>query len=257
MFAFEADKLCFSYERGGFHLRNVSITVRKGELVGIVGESGSGKSTLARLLSGLLKPQAGTISLDGNPLSLLSASGRLQFRRTVQMVFQDPDMSLPRHLPVRVPLHDAARLAYRDKRLRQSHIDRLLRELHLPEDTCQRRPRELSGGQRQRVAIARAAVVSPKILILDEPTSALDPSVQNEILRVLQKLRTGEGMAQLMITHDIALALASCHRLYVMHEGVVVEHISSTNAAAHPYTRRLLAAIPSNDPSLRRLITAG
>src|SRR5690625_797267 len=225
----------------------------------IVGESGSGKSTLSRLLTGLLPVQSGSIRLGKKRLSTKTAGERRHFRRVVQMVFQDPDLSLPRHLPVHVPLHDAARLRYASRSQRQAAIEYILTACQLPADTWRRRPRELSGGQRQRIALARAVVVGPRVLILDVPTSALDASVQHEILTLLHTLRTQSDMIQILITRDMELALAFSHYICVMHEGKIVERGSSATLrvkAQHPATERLLSSIPSGDPTKRRLITS-
>lgn len=255
---FKANDLLFSYVRGGFVLDNVTITAGAGELVGIVGQSGSGKSTLARILAGLLRPRRGELSLQGHRLSTDNALERRHFRRGVQMVFQDTDAAFPRHLRLAVPLHDAAGLVATDVARRQRLIETVIRQLRLPQDTLQRRPRQLSGGQRQRIALARALVVSPSVLILDEPTSALDPVLQSELLQLLQSLRKEQRMAQMLITHDLQLALAYCDRVYVMHDGRVVDEAAPQRLRkhpAHPYTVRLLEAIPKSNPGQYRLTT--
>lgn len=254
---FRAEQIMYRYHRAGCAVDGVSISVGPGETVGIVGESGSGKSTLARCLCGLIRPQSGAVSLDGHVLSTRSKANALDFRRQVQMVFQDPDLSLPRHLPVGVPLLDAARLQFHAAGVRLRHVVSLLDRLGLPPDALRRRPRELSGGQRQRVAIARALVVSPSVLLLDEPTSALDLSVQSQTLTLLSEVQAASGLSQILITHDISLALAYCDRLYVMEAGKVVETGDPTSVLSsptHPCTQRLLNAMPSSDPTRRRLI---
>lgn len=255
---FEANNLWFSYERGGFTLDDVTVAADSGQIVGIVGESGSGKSTLARLLAGFLAPRGGELLLYGRSLSVNGAEQRRHLRRHIQMVFQDTDSSLPRHLPVAVPLHDAARLVTNDSSKRRRRIEAVLGRLRLPQDTLRRRPRQLSGGQRQRVALARALVVAPAVLVLDEPTSALDPVLQNELLQLLSELRTENPMAQLLITHDLQLALAFCDYVYVMHDGSVVDEgtpVYIRVRRTHPYTIRLLDALPTTDPTERRLIS--
>lgn len=255
---FSAHNVRFSYGPGRFSLRGVSVSAPAGQLVGVVGQSGSGKSTLARILAGLLRPDGGSVSLHGERLSVARPGEALAYRRRVQMVFQDTDASFPHHLPVGVPLHDAARLIARTADDRERLLGDVLARLRLPQDTVRRRPRQLSGGQRQRVALARALAVAPDVLILDEPTSALDPVLQNELMDLLHSLRTGAHTTHILITHDLQLALVACDYLYVLHDGAIVDegpsgHIQTE--ATHPYTRRLLASLPSWDPSARRLTT--
>lgn len=252
---FSARNVRFSYGPDRFFLRGVTLSATTGQLVGVVGQSGSGKSTLARILAGLLRPDGGRVSLHGEPLSIARRRDVLEYRRRVQMVFQDTDASFPRHLPVGVPLHDAARLAVSKPGARQRALDDVIERLRLPADTLRRRPRQLSGGQRQRVALARALAVAPAVLILDEPTSALDPVLQNELIDLLRSLRTEVQMSQILITHDLQLALAVCDRLYVLYDGAIVDDGSPEQmkaSANHSYTRRLLDALPSPDPAARR-----
>ena len=253
----QAENIRFRYGAGPWVLHGVTLDVASGECVGIVGASGSGKSTLARCLCGLLRPQSGTVSIHGKPLLSGRRAELKQLRQQVQMVFQDPDLSLPHHLPVGVVLQDAARFRGGAKSEQRQRLLSLLERLDLPADTLRRRPRELSGGQRQRVAIARALVVSPSVVILDEPTSALDVTTQRQMMTLLRELRQEAGTAEVVITHDIGFALRHCDRMVVMHEGRIVEagpveHFRGK--AEHPYTERLLAAVPAATPAGRRWI---
>lgn len=254
-----AENVRFRYGSGPWVLYDVSLHVAAGESVGIVGASGSGKSTLARCLCGLLRPQAGTVTVNGERLSSRRRTELKRLRQQVQMVFQDPDQSLPHHLPVGVVLRDAARLAGGTRAERLQRLMTLLDHLGLSADTLRRRPRELSGGQRQRVAIARALVVSPRVVILDEPTSALDAMTQRQMMALLRELKQETGMAELVITHDIGFALEHCDRIVVMHEGRIVEAGSAAHFRVkpeHPYTQRLLAAVPASSPAERQWIPA-
>lgn len=254
-----AEQIRFRYSTGPWVLHDVSLSLAAGESVGIVGASGSGKSTFARCLCGLLRPQAGQLTLLGERLLRHRGAGLKRLRQQVQMVFQDPDLSLPHHLPVGVPLRDASRLGGGSPAEQHQRINTLLKRLDLPADTLQRRPRQLSGGQRQRVAIARALVVSPRVVILDEPTSALDVGMQRQMIELLREIRQGSEMAEVVITHDIGFALRHCDRICVMHEGRIVESGPAATFASttqHPYTRRLLAAVPTSDPAERQWIAS-
>jgi ABC-type glutathione transport system ATPase component len=239
-------------------LESASFTVNAGETLGVVGESGSGKSTLARCLCGLLIPRNGRILLNKTPLSLRTRDDRRAYHQAVQMVFQDPDLSLPKHLPVEVPLLDAAKLRWDTAHERQEHVNALLGELALPADILRRRPRELSGGQRQRVAVARALVVAPAVLILDEPTSAQDMALRQDLLSLLQTVRQKKDMAQIFISHDMDLIAQVADVVCVLHQGRIVEAGSKDAVLNHPkhaYTQRLLAAAPTHDPNKPKILT--
>lgn len=254
-----AENVRFRYGGGPWVLHDIALHVAAGESVGIVGASGSGKSTLARCLCGLLRPQIGNITFHGKPIWSGRRAEVQQLRKQVQMVFQDPDLTLPHHLPVGVVLRDACRLGGGTTAEQLNRLQALLERLDLPADTLRRRPRELSGGQRQRVAIARALVVSPSVVILDEPTSALDVMTQRQMMALLRELQSETATAQLVITHDIGFALQHCTRMVVMHEGRIVEAGPAEHfegRAEHSYTRRLLAAVPASTPDERQWIPA-
>ena len=240
-------------------LRDVSLELAPGETLGIVGESGCGKSTLARCLSGLDRPDEGSIRWQGRPMA--AGSTPLQRARRVQMVFQDPyaslnpRMSLAQTLDEVLLVHGLA--ATRGERA--DRVDDLLLTVGLAPRLKHRLPHALSGGQRQRISIARALAVGPQVLIADEPVSALDASIQAQIINLLEELRERLKIAFVFISHDLNVVRHISDRIAVMYLGQVVE-TAATEALfehpAHPYTRALLAAIPQTDPSRRSLVPA-
>ncbi|QAV70346.1 ABC transporter ATP-binding protein [Salinibacterium sp. UTAS2018] len=219
-------------------LHGVSVTVGRGETVGIVGESGSGKTTIARCIAGLEHESSGVIAFDGVALAPGRASRAPQ---QMQIVFQDPYSSLNPMINIGRSLKLALRVAGRPA----SDLNGLLKLVELPPEFARKRPAELSGGQRQRVAIARALAVQPELLICDESVSALDVSVQKQILDLLAKLRVDLGLSILFISHDLAVVRQLADRVYVLRHGEVVEsgecHDVLT-APTHPYTQALVAA---------------
>jgi peptide/nickel transport system ATP-binding protein len=226
---------------------NVEIHVRKGETLGVVGESGSGKSTVARLLARLIEPSAGEIELDGQLVARLRGAAARDFRRKVQVVFQDPYRSLnPRRTVgsaiAEGPLNFGATQASAWKRAGE-----LMELVKLSAGALKRYPHEFSGGQRQRICIARALAVEPEVLIADEAVSALDVSVQAQILDLLEEIQQRLNLTLVFITHDLRVAAQICNRVVVMQRGRVVEHgpvADVFHAPSHEYTRALLAAAP-------------
>ncbi|MFT3974048.1 MAG: ABC transporter ATP-binding protein [Amaricoccus sp.] len=223
-------------------LDDVSITVGRGRSFGLVGESGSGKSTLLRAIMGLAPVSAGTIVIDGEPVT--GARRRPDFFRKVQMVFQDPYGSLhPRQTVDRQLLEPLAIHGVEDSERRIRHA---LEEVGLGAAFRFRYPHQMSGGQRQRIAIARALILEPAALLLDEPTSALDASVQAEVLNLLEQVRRDRGLTYLMVSHDLGVVTHMCDRLAVMRGGKVVEELTADQLArrevTQDYTRTLLAA---------------
>jgi peptide/nickel transport system ATP-binding protein len=236
-------------------LHDVSFQLARGEIVALVGESGSGKSTVARILARLVTPSGGTVRLDGIDVRAGERRPTLDYRRRVQMVFQDPYGSLNPAHTVEHHLRRPLELHRRGSGSEPGRIHELLAAVGLtpPDVMAARRPHELSGGQRQRVAIARALAVEPDVLIADEPTSMLDVSLRVDVLNLLGRLRDQQRLAVLFITHDLASARYLADRVLVLHGGAVVEEgpVESVVASpAHPYTRRLLAAAP--DPGRGR-----
>jgi oligopeptide/dipeptide ABC transporter ATP-binding protein len=224
----------------------VSLTWRRGEILGLVGESGCGKSTLARALLGLIEPAAGTVAFDGAPAD--DRTSRRALRRRVQMIFQDPYQTLNPRMRVRAIVAEPLVIAGVPEAERASVVERAMRDVGLdPAHFLDRYPHQLSGGQRQRVAIASALVLEPEGLICDEPVSMLDVSVRAQILEVLVELQQRRGLALLFITHDLSLAWALCDRLAVMYLGRVVEAGTAVDVIErprHPYTQALVAAVP-------------
>jgi peptide/nickel transport system ATP-binding protein len=226
-------------------VKNVDLTVRRGEIFGLAGESGSGKTTVARMIMGLIAPSAGEITVDGSTLR-----GRVrsrEFRRLTQIVYQNPGTSLNPKRTVGQTLSVPLRFAGLPRATVATRIKELLAQVDLPPHYVSKYPHELSGGQKQRVAIARALAADPKIIVLDEPTSALDVSVQKNVIALLQKLRDELGLTYLFISHDLSLMRNFCSRIAVMLRGEIVEEGEPRDVFAnpvHPYTRALIAAVP-------------
>jgi oligopeptide/dipeptide ABC transporter ATP-binding protein len=236
----------------------VDLSVRRGEVVALVGESGSGKTTLGRALVRLAPLAGGTVHLDGEDVTRIRGKALQDYRRKVQIVFQDPYESLdPRQTVLDIvgePL-DVHRLA--GGRERQERVERALEEAGLAPARrfILRYPHELSGGQRQRVAIAAAMVLDPEIVVADEPVSMLDVSLRVGVLRVLLELRRSRNVGFLFITHDLSLAWLIADRICVMYLGRIVEEGPAEQLIRdprHPYTRALLSVLPSPHPSQRR-----
>ncbi|RYP88282.1 ABC transporter ATP-binding protein [Nocardioides guangzhouensis] len=228
----------------------VDLTLPEGGSVGIVGESGSGKSTTARMLVGLEAPDAGRVLVHGQE-QVAQPRGRrerLARARALQIVFQDPYLSLDPRVPVGAAVDQAVRLHTRLTRSeRRSRVLELLTQVGLGEREAALLPRRLSGGQRQRVAIARALAVEPDVLVLDEAVSALDVSVQAQVLNLLADIREQTGVGLVFISHDLAVVRYLCAETLVMRAGEVVERGATDRLLRepeHPYTRLLLSAVP-------------
>ncbi len=234
----------------------VSLSVGRGETVGVIGESGSGKTTLGRAILRLIEPTSGVVRLDGEALNGLSPTRMKAVRRRMQVVFQDPTASLNPTMSVGAILAEALHIhAIGAPRDRPARIGALLERVGLPGSAAGRRPSELSGGQRQRVAIARALSIGPELIVADEAVSALDVSVQAQIINLLQDLQAETGLAMLFIGHDLAVVEHLCARVVVLYLGRVMETgpVAEVFAAPrHPYTRALLDAKPVIEPELRR-----
>ncbi|MFC3499729.1 dipeptide ABC transporter ATP-binding protein [Micromonospora krabiensis] len=233
-------------------VRDVSLTVARGETVGLVGESGSGKSTVARIVAGLLDPDHGSVTFERTPWSAVPEPSRRPLRRRLQVISQDPLGSFdPRYTVARIVAENLdADVPRADRR---DHVAALLGRVGLTPDLLDRHPRALSGGQRQRVAIARAIAPRPSLIICDEPVSALDVSVQAQVLDLLADLRAADGTALLFISHDLGVVHHLSDRVLVMHDGAVLEQGPVGDVFTYPqhdYTRSLLDALPT-------LVTAG
>lgn len=248
------------YDIPGGHLYavdGVSFDIKPGEAVAVVGESGSGKSTLARGILHLEQATSGQILFKGRDMTGMSERQFRPLRRYVQMVFQDPKLSLNPRLSIRQTVIEPLRLHHIvPRRELERRFNEVLGMVNLARPLAGRRPNELSGGQRQRVAIARAIATYPDFIVLDEPTSSLDMSVRAQILDLLRHLQRELGMAYLFITHDLSTVRSLCSRTIVMYLGRVME-IGPTDEVftnpKHPYTQALISAIPVPDPNVKKV----
>ena len=233
----------------------VSFTVAKGETLGVVGESGCGKSTTARLVARLIEPDAGELVFDGEAVGAQTGLALKDFRRSLQMVFQDSYASLNPRMPVAEAVAYGPQVHGMTARAARERAHDLLARVGLaPEVFAQRYPHELSGGQRQRTNIARALAFEPRLLILDESVAALDKSVQAQVLNLLQELKAERQLTYLFISHDLHVVHYLADRVMVMYLGIVVETgpvEALFRAPRHPYTKALLSAVPSLDPTRR------
>ncbi|OQQ18215.1 ABC transporter ATP-binding protein [Streptomyces sp. M41(2017)] len=225
---------------------DVSLTVRRGETLGVVGESGSGKTTLGRMLVGLLEPTRGSIRYEGREQSGV--------RPSVQMVFQDPVSSLNPRRSVSESIADPLRArGERDEGRIRARVRELLERVGLEAAHYDRYPHEFSGGQRQRVGIARALAAEPRAIVCDEPVSALDVTTQAQVVALLGELQRELGLALVFVAHDLAVVRQVSDRVAVMRRGRLVEYGPADDVyerPADPYTRRLLAAVPALDPEV-------
>jgi oligopeptide/dipeptide ABC transporter ATP-binding protein len=234
-------------------VREVSLTIAKGEVVGVVGESGCGKSTLARLVLRLLEATSGRVVLDGTDLNSLGPKALRAARRRMGMVFQDPYSSLDPRYSVADVL--AEPFVVQGRPLDPAKVAGMLEAVGLPAQMAASHPHQLSGGQRQRVGIARALALRPDFVVLDEPTASLDVSIQAQIIDLLAGLRDQMGLTYLFISHDLGLVRYFCDRIVVMYLGAVVEVLPTAAATPrHPYTRALIDSGFAPDPTLRREI---
>lgn len=239
-------------------LDGVTFDLHRGETLGLVGESGCGKSTLARTLLMLERPDAGSISFGGVDPQALSGKELLDFRRRVQMVFQDPFASLNARMSAGDIVSEpwrTHRSLYRTSRDRAARVRELLHLVGLRPSDAEKYPQEFSGGQRQRLGIARALALNPDLIVCDEPVSALDLSVQAQVLNLLNDLQQELGVAYLFISHDLSVVRHVADRVVVMYLGRVVEGGATEptfDQPLHPYTSALMSAAPSLDRSRKR-----
>ena len=233
----------------------VSLTIERGETLGLVGESGCGKSTVGRALLRLYEPTGGTIRFDGTDITHMGESELRPLRRRMQMIFQDPYASLnPRHSVGRM-VGEPLRVHGRGGKGLGQKVRELLQTVGLPADAASRYPHEFSGGQRQRIGLARALALNPDFLVCDEPVSALDVSIQAQIVNLMEELQRDFDLTYLFIAHDLAVVRHISDRIAVMYLGQIMELSPADDLydnPLHPYTISLLSAIPIPDPAVER-----
>ena len=230
----------------------VSLSVRRGETLGLVGESGCGKSTLARAVLRLVEATGGSVRFDGVDIGTLRGGALRAMRRRMQMIFQDPYASLNPRMTVGGIVAEPLRVhRLAGRKQAEARVRELLAVVGLPRNAINRYPHEFSGGQRQRVGIARALALSPDFIAADEPVSALDVSIQAQIVNLLAQLQAEFGLTYLFIAHDLSVVRHISDRIAVMYLGEVAELSSSAELYArplHPYTHALVSAVPIPDP---------
>jgi ATPase components of various ABC-type transport systems, contain duplicated ATPase len=238
------------YAGGAHAVKDVYLSIARGECLGLVGESGSGKSTLARCLLALERIDSGEIWLEGEALHDMPPARLYQARQRMQVVFQNPTASLNSKLTIRESLMEPIRCQGKGTpsfcgacRGDREIAARLMELVHLPADVLDRFPRELSGGQKQRVCIARAISVEPTLVVLDEPTASLDVSIQARVLNLLKDLQEELSLSYLFISHDLSAVQFMSTRLIVMYEGQIVDRFTRDETFSpdrHAYTKKLI-----------------
>lgn len=253
-------KKYFNVSRGilGHHIEgtvkavdDVSLSIYRGETLGLIGESGCGKSTLSRVLLGLISPTDGEVIFEGKKMNRKALK---EFRTRVQMVFQDPYSSIDPRMCMRRIIEEPLRIHTSLSRSeRMDLVLPLIKQLGFDEEDLKKYPHEFSGGQRQRIGIARAFILEPSFIICDEPVSALDVSIQAQILNLFRQLQREKGVTYLFISHDMAVIKHISDRIAVMYLGHIVELASKDELFSdtlHPYTKALIESIPVPDPRI-------
>ncbi|WP_261807122.1 ABC transporter ATP-binding protein [Lapidilactobacillus luobeiensis] len=236
---------------------DISFEIYEGETFGLVGESGSGKSTTGRSIIRLYTPTSGEIEFNGTDISKIKHKDMLQFRREMQMIFQDPYASLNPRMKVKDIIAEGLDIHHlvKNEAERDARVNELLDLVGLSHDHATRYPHEFSGGQRQRIGIARALAVEPRFIIADEPISALDVSIQAQVVNLLRDIQKEQNLTYLFIAHDLSMVKYISDRIAVMHNGRLMELSSADevyNHPLHPYTKSLLSAVPLPDPFYER-----
>ncbi|WP_269320284.1 ATP-binding cassette domain-containing protein [Oceanivirga salmonicida] len=251
--------------RGGFFntIKNhvyavdgVSMSIEQGKTYGLVGESGSGKSTIGKSIIGLENITAGKVTYNGKEINLKRIKRKSEYRKDVQMIFQDSTSSLnPRKRVLDIiaePLRNFENLTEIDERKR---VIELLEIVGMSEDDIYKYSHEFSGGQRQRIGVARAIATKPKLIIADEPVSALDLSVQAQVLNYMKDIQNKFGLSYIFISHDLGVVKHMCDEMYIMYKGRFVEKGTRNDIYTNPqhiYTKRLIAAIPDVNPTKKK-----
>jgi oligopeptide transport system ATP-binding protein len=235
----------------------VSFSLAPGETLGLVGESGCGKSTVARSVLRLVEPSSGEIRLNGEAITRLSKSELRPYRRSMQIVFQDPFASLnPRMTAGDIVGEPLSVHGLASGERKQERVAELFQQVGLRPDQMKNYPHQFSGGQRQRICIARALSLGPSLIVCDEPVSALDVSIQAQVINLLIDLQRQRNFSYLFIAHDLAVVAHISHRVAVMYLGRIVEISDKAELFAnprHPYTQALLASVPVANPRIKRL----
>ncbi|WP_257349288.1 ABC transporter ATP-binding protein [Pseudalkalibacillus decolorationis] len=254
---FPLSKKWFAEKRYVKAVDGISFFIKKGETFGLVGESGCGKSTTGRLINGLIKVDSGEVNFKGTNLANVSEKSWKQYRKPMQMVFQDPYASLSPRMKVKDILLEPLLIHYpkMPRNEKKMLVTELLEKCGISEFHLDKYPHEFSGGQRQRIGIARSLILRPELIIADEPVSALDVSIQSQILNLMKDLQEEFGLTYLFISHDLSVVEHISDRVGVMYLGSLVEIATKQQIfedPKHPYTQALLSSIPQPDPKKKR-----